>query len=82
MHAQRVERDLAGDHELVVALVVGERRGFERDRGQQLGVGLGHPARRVGDPLVGQVVLRQPQLLQPCQGGSRLRSDGLLNQGD
>ena len=50
VHAQRVERDRARDDQLVVAVLVGERRRRERLRRQQLGVGVGHPARRVPQP--------------------------------
>jgi hypothetical protein len=37
--ADRAERDAAREDELVVALVVGERRQVERARAEQLGVG-------------------------------------------
>ena len=47
VHAERVERDRPRDDQLVVAVVVGERRRPERLRRQQLGVGVGDPARRV-----------------------------------
>ena len=46
--AQRLERNVAGQHQLVVALVVGERCQVERSRRQQLGVRVRHPPGRVG----------------------------------
>ena len=42
--AERVERDVAGEDELVVALVVGEGREVERPGREQLGVGGRRPA--------------------------------------
>ena len=35
--AQRVEADVAGEHELVIAVVVRKRRGIERRGGEQFG---------------------------------------------
>jgi hypothetical protein len=45
--AQRVERDLAHEHELVVVLVVRERRRLERFRGQELRVSRRDAAGRI-----------------------------------
>ena len=53
--AQRVERDVARDDELVVAAVVGERRRVERARREQLGVHPRHARGRVAQALVGEV---------------------------
>jgi hypothetical protein len=50
--AQRVERDVACEDELVVALVVRERGQAERPRCEQLGVRGGDPARCVARVLV------------------------------
>src|ERR1044072_4577373 len=47
VHAQRLEWDVADDHKLVVALVVGKGPDVERDRGQQLGIGTSDPPRRL-----------------------------------
>ena len=46
---------IAGDDELVVAGVVGERGRAELRRGEQLGVHPRHPARRVAQALLGEV---------------------------
>jgi hypothetical protein len=46
--AQRLDRDVAGQHEFVVALVVRERGQVELARCQHLGVCVRHPARGVG----------------------------------
>jgi hypothetical protein len=43
--AHRAHRDRAGQHELVVVLVVGERREVELGGREQLRVGAGHPGR-------------------------------------
>jgi hypothetical protein len=53
--AQRREGDVAGHHQLVVALVVGEGGGGERHRREQLGVGGRDPAGGAGQVLVGRV---------------------------
>ena len=45
--AHRDERDVAREDELVVALVVGERRERERPRREQFGIRRGDPTRRV-----------------------------------
>jgi hypothetical protein len=45
MLAYRTERYGAGEHQLVVAFVVGERGHVERARGEQLGIGAGHSSR-------------------------------------
>jgi hypothetical protein len=47
VHAQGVEGDRTGDDQLVVAVLVGKRRRPERLGRQQLGVGVGDPARRL-----------------------------------
>jgi hypothetical protein len=47
MHAQRVERNRARDDQLVVAIVIGKGGRAERLRREQLGVGVGDPARRL-----------------------------------
>jgi hypothetical protein len=51
VHAQRLERDLAHDDKLVVALLIGKRRQVERLRRQQLGERHRHPTCRVADPV-------------------------------
>ena len=55
VHAQRLERDLTHDDELVVALVVGEGRQVERLGREQLGVRVRHPARRLAQALVVEI---------------------------
>ena len=47
--AQRLEGDVPGQDQFVVPLLVGERGQIERAGGQELGVGPGHPPRRVGE---------------------------------
>ena len=70
VHAERVERDCPDDDQLVVALVVGEGRGIERLRCQQLGVGGDHSAWGVSHALVGQVgPQRAKQVLRGLLGG-------------
>ena len=63
MHAQRVERDRPRDDQLVVAVVVGKRGRPERLRRQQLGVGVGDPARRLLERLGIDVGAERPQEL-------------------
>jgi hypothetical protein len=81
MLAERVEGDRAGHHQLVVALVVGEGGGDERQGGEQLGEGGRDPAGGVGQVLVGRV---GPQRLQQRQGGpfGRLQVDPAEGRGD
>lgn len=45
MLTYRPQRDIADKHKLVVALVVGESSQVERTRGEEFGVGAGHPRR-------------------------------------
>ena len=54
--AQRVERDLARQHELVVALVIRKRREVERPRCEHLGIGMRDPARRVAKMLAARIL--------------------------
>jgi hypothetical protein len=61
MLAQGVERDVPGQHELVVTLVVRERRQVERPRRQQLGIGSGNPAGCVADVLVARILAERGQ---------------------
>ena len=61
--AQGVQRDVPGDDQLVVALVVGEGRQVELRGGQQLGVGGGHPAGRLGQVRVSRVAAQRPEEL-------------------
>jgi hypothetical protein len=55
VQAQRVKRDRADEHELVVAVVVGKRRRPERLRGQELRVCVDHAARGLEQLLVLEV---------------------------
>jgi hypothetical protein len=55
MFAHRPDRDVAGDDEFVVPLVVVEAGEGEPARGQQLGVGARHPGGRLGKPAGAQV---------------------------
>src|SRR4051812_26801084 len=83
--AQRVEGDVARDDELVVALVVRERRGRELLRGEELGERAGDAAGRVAQRLgVGVGPEGDEQLVGGALGrrdvdGGRL--DGLAGQG-
>jgi hypothetical protein len=71
--AQRVERDVPGQHQLVVALVVGERGEVELARGEQLAVGGGHPAGGVGHMrVVGVLAQRHQQVADGQLGGDRV----------
>ena len=63
MHAQRVKGDRAGHDQLVVAVIVGERRRSEGVGREQLGVGVGHPARRLVEAFSLQVGAERPQQL-------------------
>ena len=63
MHAQRVKRDRPRDDQLVISVLVGKRRRPEWLRGEQLGVGVGHPARRLAQRLVIDVRAERPQEL-------------------
>ena len=67
--AEGVERDRPGDDELVVALIVGEGRGRERLRREQLGVRLGHAQRRLAQPLGLRVDAERDQQLVHAVGG-------------
>jgi hypothetical protein len=51
VHAERVGRERPRDDQPVVTVLVGKRRRPERLRREQLGVGLGDPARRVAQRL-------------------------------
>jgi hypothetical protein len=66
MLAQGPERDGTGQHQLVVALVVGEGGEPERPGGKQLRVGAGHPGRG-GPPLLAVQV--DPERGQEVRGG-------------
>ena len=46
VHAQRLKRDVANEHQLVVVTLVGERRRGELDRRHQLRERAGDPSRR------------------------------------
>ena len=63
MHAQRVKRDRANEHELVIAPLVGERRRAERLGGEQLCIGLEHPPRSVTQLLVHKIRAERNQQL-------------------
>ena len=53
--AERVERDRAGDHQLVITLLVWERRSLEWQGCEQFCEGRGDPPRSVPQALVGEV---------------------------
>ena len=63
VHAQRVKRDRPRDDQLVIAVVVGEGRRLKRLRRQQLGIGVGHPARRLPQRLGVDIGAERPQQL-------------------
>jgi hypothetical protein len=63
MHAQRVKGDRPRHDQLVVAVVVGKRRRAEGLRREQLGVGVGHPPRRLQQALGIDVGAQRPQQL-------------------
>jgi hypothetical protein len=67
--AQRLERDVAGQHQLVVALVVGERGQVERAGREQLGVGARHPLGRLGQVLRRRVVAERDEQVANRPGG-------------
>jgi hypothetical protein len=70
-----VKRDRASDDQLVVAVLVGERRRPKRPRGQQLRVSVGDPARRVAQPLVFEIGAKRQQQI-PGGGRSGSAIDG------
>jgi hypothetical protein len=74
--AQRVEGDVAGQHQLVVALVVGEGGEAERPGCEHLGVGGGDPPGRVGQVVVVVGVAAQGDQ----QVGDRLLGGGEVDQ--
>ena len=49
------ERDVAGQDEVPVALIVGESGHVERSGAEELRPGLGHPRRGVAQALLGQI---------------------------
>jgi hypothetical protein len=59
--AQRVHRKASGQHQLVVALVVGEGGQLERRRREQFGIRFGHPAWRLGEMLAERVLAQGNQ---------------------
>ena len=63
MHAQRVKGDRPGHDQLVVAVVVGKRRRPEGLGCEQLGVGVGHAARRLLERFAIDVGAERPQEL-------------------
>jgi hypothetical protein len=65
--AHRPDRDVPGENQFVVPLVIGERGQVERARGEQFGVRVDHPAGRVPDAVVRQV---QAERLEQVGGGS------------
>jgi hypothetical protein len=71
-----VERDRLGQHQLVVAFVVGEGGEGERRRRQQLGVAGGDPARRVLQVLRRRVLPERGQ-----QIGHRALGPGQIHPG-
>src|SRR2546423_6169509 len=74
---QRLEGDVPCQNELVVALVVRERREVERTRRQQLGEGVGDPAGGVDQVLVGGIVAEgDEQVGDGALGGGQV--DGRL----
>src|SRR4051812_40019070 len=75
--AERVERDVADEHELVVVAVVREGGGVERLGGQELGVSGGHPARRLAEALVAEIGAER---LEQVAGGALDR--GLVEPGE
>ena len=70
--AERLEGDVTGEHELVVALVVREGGEVERTGRQELGEGEGDPAGRVGQMLVGGLTAE----------GDEQVGDGVLGGGE
>ena len=63
VHAQRVKRDRPRDDQLVIAVVVGKGGRLKRLRRQQLGIRVGHPARRLLKRLGVDVGAERPQQL-------------------
>ena len=70
MLADRPEWDGARQHELVVTLVVGERRQPKRLSVEQLCVGAGHPGRRLAQSLPVEI---DPECGKEVRGGSLRR---------
>jgi hypothetical protein len=73
--AQGLQRDVPGDDQLVVALVVGEGRQVELRGGHQLGVGGDHPLRRLGQVRRCRVLAQRPE-----QRGDRLLGGGQVHR--
>jgi hypothetical protein len=59
--ADRAKGDRAGQHQLVVAFVVGERGQVERAQGEQLSVGTGHPPGGLAQAFRTQLHTQRPQ---------------------
>ena len=74
--AQRREGDVPGDDELVVALLVRERRQAERARLEQLGVRRRHPPRGVAQRLARDVLPERDEQVGDGCGGGCLVDDG------
>ena len=73
--ADRPERDVTSEYQLVVGLVVGERGRCEGGRGEQLRIGAGHPQRRVGELVLTDVDTQREEEL-PCGSGRRRQIGG------
>src|SRR4051794_10756926 len=65
------ERDVAGEDQLVIALVVAERGQGELSRGEELRIGLRHATRRIGQTLLADVEAK----CREERGGGVLRRD-------
>jgi len=70
VHAQRVKRDVADDHELVIGAVVGERRQRERLVRQKLRERAGDAARSVAQPVIGDIAAQRDQQIADRLFGS------------
>jgi hypothetical protein len=79
MHAQRVKRDRADEHELVMAALVGERRRAERLRGEQLRIGVDHPPRTLARLLAHQLRAERDEQLGSCPLGGSAVDRAALN---
>src|SRR5207248_11404206 len=78
-----MEADVARDDELVVALVVRERRQPERLRLEEVTEGLRNPARGLPEALVGHVdAVRLQQILHRALGGRPVERSRLADGGE
>jgi hypothetical protein len=69
--AQRVHRDASGQHQLVIALVVGGGGQLERSGREQFDVRFGHPARRLDQMLAARVFAQGNQEISDRLIGGR-----------